>query len=239
MRSLPPGEFTALNSYVYVHVCCLNHWRDVFASLIHKIKDSGLYDVVKGIRCGVVGEDVDASAFDDPKITIVRRSHDVTVYETSTLNLLHEHAQREEFNVLYVHTKGVSYGPDSDRFANVRDWVEYLGHFNIYRHRTCRALLHTHDAVGVNLQGGENEDDALHYSGNFWWSKASYLRTLNPCEQTSHNAPEFWLTETRVGSYVSLWTSGVDHYQEPYPASRYVGQDRPVQRLHRQHPTNQ
>jgi hypothetical protein len=210
-------------SYIYIHVCCLNHWQDVFASLIHKIKDSGLYEMVKEIRCGVVGEYEDASVFDDPKITIVGHARDVSLRETSTLNLLHEHAQREEFDVLYVHTKGVSHDPDSFCFVNVREWVEYLCHFNIYRHERCRALLRTYDAVGVNLQGGRSEGDALHYSGNFWWSKASYIRTLNRCEQTSHNAPEFWLTETRAGSYRSLWHSGVNHYHEPYPASRYLG----------------
>jgi hypothetical protein len=224
---LPPREPVPFESYVYVHVCCLHHWQDIFANLIHKIKDSGLYEIVKEIRCGVVGDSADASVFDDPKIAIVGHSHDVTLYETSTLNLLHEHAQREEFYVLYVHTKGVSHGPESTCFANVRDWVEYLCHFNIYRHQTCRALLQTYDAVGVNLLGGEHVHDALHYSGNFWWSRASYIRTLKPCEHINHNAPEFWLTETRAGSYLSLWQSGVNHYNEPYPPSRYVGAETP------------
>jgi hypothetical protein len=225
-RSLHAAAPEARKTYVYVHVCCLNHWQEIFENLIRTIKDSGLYEIVDEIRCGVVGEYVDASVFADPKIVIARHSDDVTLHETSTLNLLHEHAQREEFNVLYLHTKGVSHGPDSLYFANVRDWVEYLCYFNIYQHDTCRALLRTYDAVGVNLQGGEKDDYALHYSGNFWWSRASYIRTLNRCEHTTHNAPEFWLTETQTGSYRSLWRSGVNHYQEPYPASRYDGTGR-------------
>jgi hypothetical protein len=77
----------------------------------------------------------------------------------------------------------------------------------------------------VNLQGAE-PGHCLHYSGNFWWSTATYIRTLKRCRQSSHNAPEFWLTESRAGSYLSLWTSGVNHYDQPYPAAGYV--DRPA-----------
>jgi hypothetical protein len=100
--------------------------------------------------------------------------------------------------------------------------VDYLCHFTIDRHAECREHLRTRDAVGVNLQG-DAPGDALHYSGNFWWSTSRYLRTLDACVHSHHNAPEFWLTETRTGSYLSLWTSGVNHYDQPYPRERYVG----------------
>jgi hypothetical protein len=210
-----------MNTYIYIHVCCMNQWRDVFANLIYRIKESGLYDEVKGIRCGVVGRFGDATIFDDRKIEIAH-SGNVKLYETSTLNLLHEHARQEDFDVLYLHTKGVSHRPGTRRHAHVVDWVNYLCYFNIHQHATCRKHLHTHDAAGVNLQGAE-PGNCLHYSGNFWWSKAAYIRTLNRCVHSSHNAPEFWLTESRAGSYLSLWTSGVNHYDQPYPPDRYIG----------------
>ena len=193
---------------------------------MRKIRDSGLYDKVKEIRCGVLGAYGDTTVFDDPKIVIAGRSADLQLYETSTLNLLHEHAQQEEFRVLYLHTKGVSHPLGTRHHDNVSDWVNYLCHFNISQHETCLEYLRTHDGVGVNLQG-EVFPDTLHYSGNFWWSKSQYLRTLEPCVRSSHNAPEFWLTETRKGSYMSLWTSGVNHYDDPYPASRYVREEMP------------
>ncbi len=212
-----------MDNYVYIHVCCLNQWQEIVASLMHKIKESRLYDDVKEIRCGVVGEYGDATVLNDPKIVIVGHSNDVKLYETSTLNLLHEHAQQEDFNALYIHTKGVSHGPTAPDHANVVDWVNYLSHFNISRHRTCRRYLQTHDGVGVNLLG-TSPQETLHYSGNFWWSKSPYIRKLDRCVQSSHNAPEFWLTETRMGSYISLWNSGVNHYDDPYPIDRYAGQ---------------
>jgi hypothetical protein len=211
-----------MDTYIYIHVCCMNQWPEVFANLMYRIKESRLYDDVKAIRCGVVGAYGGTTMFDDPKIVISRHSDNLKLFETCTLNLLHEDAQREDFDVLYLHTKGVSHLPGTPRHSHVVDWVNYLCHFNIGQHATCRKHLHTHDAVGVNLQGVEPWN-SLHYSGNFWWSKAAYIRTLNRCRQSSHNAPEFWLTESRAGSYLSLWTSGVNHYDRPYPLDRYVG----------------
>ena len=211
-----------MDTYAYIHVCCLNQWQQVFASLMSRIKQSGLYEELTEIRCGVVGAYAATTVFDDPKVVIAGQSDNLQLYETSTLNLLHAHAQQEDFHVLYLHTKGVSHEPQTSAHANILDWVNYMSHFTIDQHARCRESLQTHDAVGVNLQDG-HPDDALHYSGNFWWSKSAYIRTLSKCLQSSHNAPEFWLTETRSGSYLSLWTSGVDHYAEPYPQSRYVG----------------
>ncbi len=210
-----------MDTYVYIHVCCINQWQEVFANLMSEIRASGLYEDVKEIRCGIVGRYAPTALFDDPKIVIAGHSKNLKLYETSTLNLLREHARHADFNVLYLHTKGVSHVPDTPRYAHVLDWVRYLCHFTIHRHATCREELRTHDAVGVNLQGAAH-NDSLHYSGNFWWATSRYIRTLDACVQSSHNAPEFWLTERRTGSYLSLWTSGVNHYDEPYPRDRYA-----------------
>jgi len=211
-----------MDTYIYIHVCCINQWQDVFANLMSEIKASGLYEDVKEIRCGIVGRYAPTALFDDPKIVIAGHSNKLKLRETSTLNLLHQHARLADFHVLYLHTKGVSHVPGTPRHAHVLDWVRYMCHFNIHRHTTCREELRTHDAVGVNLQGAAAHDDCLHYSGNFWWSTSQYIRTLSACVQTSHNAPEFWLTEARTGSYLSLWTSGVNHYDEPYSRDQYA-----------------
>lgn len=40
-----------MNIYIYFHICCINNWKDVFNNLFNKIKDSGLYDIIKEIRC--------------------------------------------------------------------------------------------------------------------------------------------------------------------------------------------
>jgi len=92
----------------------------------------------------------------------------------------------------------------------VQDWVNYMCYFNIGQYGKCISELVNNDTVGCNLHKGP-----VHYSGNFWWSKASYLRTLPLCTTNTYNSPEFWLTELG-GKYSNLWESGVNHYKQRY-----------------------
>ena len=213
-------------NYVYIHVCCINNWKQVFTMLLNKIKTTGLYDNIREIRCGILGK-YDIAFFNDPKINIIYNSSDMTLYETPTINLLHQHSLEEDFNVLYIHTKGVKTNGEN---ANVNDWTNYLCYFNIGHHATNVRLLHEYDCVGVNLQG----DSPFHYSGNYWWSKSQYIRNLEKCVYTQYCSPEFWLTEKKLGTYVSLWNSNVNHYHQSYSEDNYVNKDiYPVIHVHK------
>ncbi len=202
-----------MKTYVYIHVGCVAHWESVFEKLMARLHSSGLYEKVDKILCGVLTTVPVPQIFRD-KIEVVHLCSDLSLYETPTLHALHAHAQREDFRLLYIHTKGVT-RPDH---VGVVDWVDLLLHFNLDRHEECLAGLEDHDAVGVNLGG-----KPLHYSGNFWWSKSSHLRTLSPLVYTCYNAPEYWVT-SGPGKYLSLWESKVNHYQQRYLASEYRDQ---------------
>jgi hypothetical protein len=215
-----------MKNYIYIHVCCIHHWREILADFLCKIKESGLYEKVSEIRCGLLGQesDADEDVFLDPKIRILFVSGDIRAFEFPTINKIHEDAQTEDFNVLYLHTKGVTRGDNTC----VKDWVNYMCYFNIYRHETCLELLEEHDSVGVNLQVSHTGHVyPLHYSGNFWWSKSAFLRRLNRCEYKEYNSSEFWLTERQLGSHVSLWNSGKSHYGENYGEEEYKDKDFP------------
>lgn len=205
------------SNYIYIHVCCINDWKDVFNYLLFKIKDSGLYDVTKEIRCCVLGE-YEPSVFNDPKIHIVKSSPHLNLYEKFTLDQLHDDAQTEDFNLLYLHTKGVSHTEPGYR-KNIKDWVNYMCFFNIYQHKRCINLLKNVDCVGVTL----HDLPKLHFSGNFWWSKSQYIRKLEKCIIVIHTSTEFWLTEKRLGRYKSLWHTDLNLYRVPYPREIYSG----------------
>jgi hypothetical protein len=199
-------------NFIYIHVCCINNYKEVFNNLIHCIKDSGLYKNVKEIRCCVLGE-YDPAIFSDEKIKIVAENANVFLYEQFTINKLHNDCKTENFNVLYLHTKGVT-RPEN---VAVKSWVDYLCYFNIYNYAKCLELLTENDTVGVNL----HDCPQMHYSGNFWWSKSSYINKLNPCIYECYNTPEFWLTCNKNGKYISLWSSGLDHYFKIYQTKEY------------------
>lgn len=204
-----------MNTYIYIHVCCINNYKEIFNNIITKIKESGLYDVVGEIRCGILGE-YDETIFQDPKIVIRDSSLDLKLYECFTVNLIHEDSKQEDFNVLYMHTKGVTHQDSKP----VKDWVNYLCYFNIYQYKMCIDFLKENDTVGVNLQ--DRPGELCHYAGNFWWSKSNYIQKLDCCINKSYNSSEYWLTENKQGIYVGLWHSKCPHYNEEYPESLYV-----------------
>jgi hypothetical protein len=216
-----------INNYIYIHICCINNWKDVLHVLYFNIKSSGLHDVVTRIKCNALcdpesKQDVENYFSEwlltDAKLELLGIMCDLSLYETPTINLLHKHAidteDADNFNVLYLHTKGVT------RInVNVDDWVKYMIHFNVHKYKTCMEYLTTHeyDTVGVNL----STTPSTHYSGNFWWAKSSYLKKLKRCEYEHYNSPEFWLTKDNLGNFSSLWQSDVNHYNQRYEEHKY------------------
>jgi hypothetical protein len=199
---------------IYIHICCINNYKEVLLKLLTYIKESGLYNDIEEIRCCVLGE-LDESIIKD-KMKLWAYSDDISLYEQFTINTIHKDCITEEMNVLYLHTKGVT------RLNNVcvESWVDYMCYFNIHHYKKCIELLKTNDTVGVNLQDKSGEQ--LHYAGNFWWSKSEYIKKLGICPIKNYNAPEFWLTRDKIGKYTSLWHSNCPHYVNVYPSEYYV-----------------
>jgi len=221
--------------YVYYHLCCIANWRNVFSRMMFKLKNSGLYVLLSEIRIIVLGNEYSASdpLFDDPKIAIRFYSSDTSLYERPALNHMIEDAERSttDFYVLYMHSKGVKHWGDANMESNVYDWCEYMFYFNIYKHNECIAELNNGvaNAVGCNLQ---ERGAPLHYSGNFWWSKASHIKNLPKITDTYYNTPEFLVTSID-GVYKSLWHSDVNHFQSPYPAKMYENKPVNIQTIER------
>jgi hypothetical protein len=178
---------------------------------------------VAEIRCCVIGEYENGSTiFNDPKIKIYKTSNDISLYEAFTLNTLYEDSLKEEFNVVYLHTKGVT-KYKMPQYNNIRDWINYMCYFLIQCHGLCLRYLEEYDAVGVNLQS----EPMLHYSGNFWWSKSSYIRRLKALDKIiltdlSYYSSEMWIAGKRIGTYCSLWESKIHHYILSYPENQYM-----------------
>jgi hypothetical protein len=94
-------------------------------------------------------------------------------FETPTLKYLKEtcDATDEEFFVLYLHHKGITRMNN----PNVHAWRQYMQYFCIEQWQDCVAALNEgYDTVGVNWR----DTPWKHYSGNMWWSRASYIRKL-------------------------------------------------------------
>lgn len=203
--------------YIYIHICTKNNWLSVLTNLIMNIKNSGLYDIIDTIRCFVLGTlDEIPEILNDKKIIIVKKNPICELYERFTLNNLYDDCHKEDFYILYLHTKGIM----RENLQPVKDWVEYLIYFNMFKYKEIIDFLKRYDTVGVNLQKGPHP---LHYSGNFWWSKSSHIGTLKREIGPKYADPEFWVASKKHDcKYLSLHSSNVNHYERVYPRENYV-----------------
>jgi hypothetical protein len=84
----------------------------------------------------------------------------------------------------------------------------------------CVEKLKEYDTVGCNLY--LHSECRSHYSGNFWWAKTSYLRTLPYLSMISRHEAELWLLMNHKCKLYSMHNSCIDHYRSSYPKKIYT-----------------
>lgn len=211
--------------YAYIHIATLNNWLELFKEIIERIISSGLYNHLTQIRLGFLGSDSDLARIneyiaDKPKCAIRSRGTDLNAYERITLHALREDAVNEDFYALYVHTKGVTkYG--TKFYGPVKDWVDLMHHFTIFRHNDTFNAFENPNIVTTGCKYLRKPEH--HYSGNIWWAKSSYIRTLSYRIGPKYLDPEMWILSGR-GEFMVLFDGGQAGYFKRFPAVRYVNQ---------------
>jgi hypothetical protein len=201
--------------YIYIHICCINNWQTIIQRLIDKIHESGLYDQVLEIRVGILGDPTGYPGLTDPKIRIIYQSMDLSVGESATINLIREHSKEMQpgSRILYLHSKGVK---TNGQNPCIEDWTKYMTYFTVECWRECQIELYLYDTTGVNL----SQEVAWHYSGNFWWARASYISSLTECSREPYLAPEMWIC-SNTKNMGCLFKSHRNHYLERFPENLY------------------
>jgi hypothetical protein len=75
--------------------------------------------------------------------------------------------------ILYLHTKGAS----KQNLENVISWRHLMNYFNIEKYKNIFKIFEKTDYNTYGVLLGSAGKWKL-YSGNFWWAKASYLKTI-------------------------------------------------------------
>lgn len=204
-----------------IHICQVGDWKRSLSILMKSILSSGLYDVSESIDFCILShrlEDVQCSL---PKVNIYYKGHPA-LYERPSLLHLHEKSSRdiEEVYYWYLHTKGLRwFGTDRER--NVLDWIDLLLYWNV--HKWKEAVLQLGD--GFDVYGcNQTFIPVNHYSGNFWWAKSSYIKTLPNTIGSEYNDPEFWIMKSQPKWYCVFRSGleGMGHYFNRYPSTLYV-----------------
>jgi hypothetical protein len=219
----------------------LENVKERLLQYLDLIKISGLIDACESIHLCFIGNDEIPLKYEeiieyntDQKITIMKVSNRLDDFELPTLQYLYNFCinstRTAEYDILYLHTKGVG----KDRNECIEDQVKYMTHFNIEKWKDCENLLQRFATCGVDLR----TQPTLHYSGNFWWAKASHVSKLpspydfnnltkypNPLNSIRHNQ-EFWLCHQKnADQHGSLWDCGINCYERHlhrYPPEKYT-----------------
>jgi len=198
----------------YIHVCQIGQWQITFDMIMSAIKESGLYNQVREIRVGVVnneGNVIPDHRFNDPKIVIIGHGSS-RLYERLTLFNMRQHAETDNCQYWYAHTKGIShFENNSPKKENVIDWIKLMIHWNLKNWRIASNSLLKHDAYGCEYTGNPTR----HFSGNFWWANSQYIRTLPSNIGPNYCDPEFWLLNRSGNIICNIFSSGLDggdHY---------------------------
>ena len=208
---------------IFIHIALLNGWFEKVHKYILLITSSGLFNIVNHIYLCFVGEgNIDISNFTDDirkKIIIKRVSNNLTDYELPTQKLLYDFcSSNSDSYILYIHTKGVG----KELNLCIEDWVDYMLYFLIEKYTDVFKILLTNSTAGVDLRN----EPILHYSGNFWWAKSSYISRLpdpllfndlvrypNPLNSIRHNQ-EFWICFIKDSDiHYSMWDCGINCYE--------------------------
>ena len=175
--------------YLFIHVCTENNGIEIFEDIMNDVKSSGLYDVITQVFIGIVGSITNLKPFIDSKYKILYMDPQVLHYEIKTINSLLNFVKNgsdiQEAFIAYVHTKGVR--KVGGNMECVWSWRKMMTYFIINQFQTCLDNLNSYDVIGVNLcnQFTESKDivsvskeHCIHFSGNYWWSKKSYIKNL-------------------------------------------------------------
>ena len=176
--------------HIFIHVCMIENWKDILNNQIENIKKSGLYDIAHKIHLGILGDienEFFNEIFKDDKFDILYIDKRVELYEIHTINYIKYFCDNisSEIYILYIHTKGVRNAGNKE---TIKSWRLMMEYFLVNKYKECINYLSIFDTLGSNIVNSFccnkefsriNENHTFHYSGNFWWSKKSYIDKLN------------------------------------------------------------
>lgn len=217
--------------FIYYHVAQMGNWQEVVEDQLKELRDSGLQEAASRIYIGMLGTEKTSFSL-SPKTEVLFHRPDLSEAEIPTLEALHEKSMQNDFRVLYMHTKGVSYLKQNYNLKAMTAWRKYLEYFCIGKWRECVKHLDDYDGVGCEYVGPRSHDTMgvfllpSHFRGNFWWSKASYIRTLCPVRETitkpkypfadQRRKAEYWLGTGENFKAKSIFNLGKTYGQRGY-----------------------
>jgi hypothetical protein len=178
--------------------------QNIINELTSYIQDSGIVNDVERVYLEVVGSpDIQ---FDVPK-SIVTFNGNASGWEFPTIEkIINFSKEHEDYNILYLHTKGSSTSTDGPHAEYADDIRNYHFYWLVHHYKQCLVALETSDVVGAELQ----MSPCRHYSHNMWWARASHINKLKhpleyPLIYDERHQAEFWIGRDETSTYHKIY----------------------------------
>ena len=224
-RQLSDGGIARPNVTIAIayHVGMIRNWKDVVLDQLNTLDQCGLghiaNDMLLSYSGGSVTEVLDLLPpynFSFQVGATVSPEH--PPWEGTIMNAVLDYCQRPDIGddtvVFYFHDKGVSKHRQDWRenthkvwtYSRVLWWRKYLEYFTIEQPHLClNALLNANaSACGPN----KGSIPQIHYSGNFWTAKCSYINELPRIDpkQKNYVLAEMWIgRNSQKHKLVTFW----------------------------------
>lgn len=165
---------------VYYHIADLFGWQELVDEKIELMKKSNLWETAKEIHLLLHYNEATFESWvkqfqNDSRIKIVNFQHSCRPLGENYSNRYIWNDcwnTKYEFNLLRYHTKGL-YQRTFPHWPVAVKWNEYYDYFNIERWADCnKSLDEGYDVAGANWYYPG------HFSGNIWWAKSHYVKSL-------------------------------------------------------------
>jgi hypothetical protein len=142
--------------------------------------------------------------------------------EFTTLELIEKDTEKfaDSDYILYFHTKGASKQDNT----NVISWRHLMNYFNIEKAKNVFKLFEKTDFNTYGVLFGTAGKWRI-YSGNFWWAKASYLKTIEigGVKRNRFNAETDYIQNGMDWKpYSSYNREGENHYLIEFKRNEYA-----------------
>lgn len=210
---------------IYIHICALYHYEEILKEIVSHLMKNILNQPSVSLYYGILGSANSVENVQDilyplrMKTFLLGHSLNTYEYERYTLNFLYQHAKQEDFYVFYLHTKGIT----RMKYPGVRGWRNLMMYYCNTFAPVCISLLDQgYQATGALFRSRPMR----HFSGNFWWSRSDYIRTLPARIGLNRLDPEMWIGRklTKYHNLFNIRRSPQACYRMPIHVSTFRNQ---------------
>ena len=159
--------------HIYYHIYAIDGVESIIDEQLNLIKTHFDFPYILNVGISIADDNISIDYIINKfeKIRDVRSKGN----EFVTLDLIEK--DKETFGdsdyILYIHTKGAS----KQDLENVLSWRHLMNYFNIEKVKNVFKLFEKTEFNTYGVLFGSAGKWKL-YSGNFWWAKVSYLKTI-------------------------------------------------------------